>query len=88
MDIVGVNILKLKYIIQRWELTEEGKKVVSQGSHEAVVWGLVSSDGISQQDLMKAAGAVGKVMSNNVKNIGDIVKFRLGSAKLCLQAGY
>jgi len=59
--------------IKRWELTEEGKQVVSQGSHEAVVWNLVSPDGTPQQDLMKAAGSLGKVGFSKAMSAGWIL---------------
>ncbi|KAL1509858.1 hypothetical protein ABEB36_004533 [Hypothenemus hampei] len=49
------------------ELTDEGKFVVNQGSHEAVLYNSVPQDGISQAELMKLPNAkVGfsKAMSN------------------------
>lgn len=36
-----------------WELTDEGKFVLANGSHEAGVFIAVPEDGISQADLMK-----------------------------------
>ena len=36
-----------------WELTEEGRYVVDNGSHEAAVYKAVPAGGISQADLMK-----------------------------------
>lgn len=36
-----------------WELTGEGKEVLVNGSHEAVVYNSVPADGIAQPDLMK-----------------------------------
>lgn len=36
-----------------WELTEEGKFVLANGSHEAGVFNSVPKDGINQADLMK-----------------------------------
>lgn len=36
-----------------WELTDEGKFVLANGSHEAGVFNAVPEDGISQADLMK-----------------------------------
>lgn len=36
-----------------WELTGEGQEVVQNGSHEAIVYFAIPSDGISQPDLMK-----------------------------------
>lgn len=39
-----------------WELTEEGKYVVANGSHEAAVYNAIPADGgISQADLMKVS---------------------------------
>lgn len=36
-----------------WELSDEGKSVLANGSHEAVVFNSIPSDGITQADLMK-----------------------------------
>lgn len=36
-----------------WELTDEGKSVLQNGSHEACIFNAIPSDGISQPDLMK-----------------------------------
>lgn len=36
-----------------WDLTEEGKSVMQNGSHEACVYNAVPADGIAQADLMK-----------------------------------
>lgn len=36
-----------------WELSEEGKLVAKNGSHEAVVFYSVPTEGISQPELMK-----------------------------------
>lgn len=36
-----------------WELSDEGKEVLKNGSHEAVVFNSIPSDGITQADLMK-----------------------------------
>lgn len=36
-----------------WDLTEEGKSVLVNGSHEACVFNAVPADGIPQADLMK-----------------------------------
>lgn len=54
-----------------WELTEEGRQIVKDGSHEARVFGAVPpADGITQPDLAKAVGAttakvgLGKAMAN------------------------
>lgn len=36
-----------------WELTEEGRQVAANGSHEAIVFYGIPEDGILQADLMK-----------------------------------
>lgn len=36
-----------------WELTDEGKDVLANGSHEAIVFNSIPIDGILQADLMK-----------------------------------
>lgn len=38
---------------KRWELTDEGKSVLQNGSHEACVFNSVPDQGIPQADLMK-----------------------------------
>ena len=43
-------------ILDRWEVTEEGRGMVERGSHEAVVWGLIGEAGIPQPELFNAAG--------------------------------
>lgn len=58
--------------VKRWELTSEGKTVSQAGSHEAVVWGLVGGEGRDQQELLKAAGAVGKVGFSKAMSAGWI----------------
>ncbi|XP_053693925.1 phenylalanine--tRNA ligase alpha subunit [Sabethes cyaneus] len=51
-----------------WELTDEGKFILGNGSHEAAVFGAVPNAGISQAELMKSSpnAKVGfsKAMSN------------------------
>ncbi|XP_013410856.1 phenylalanine--tRNA ligase alpha subunit [Lingula anatina] len=39
---------------KKWELTEEGKAVVENGSHEALVFNAVPVEGIAQSDLMQS----------------------------------
>lgn len=58
--------------VKRWELTPEGLQVSERGSHEAVVWGLVGEHGVSQQELLKAAGSVGKVGFSKAMSAGWI----------------
>lgn len=36
-----------------WELTDEGKDVLANGSHEAIVFNSIPDDGIPQADLLK-----------------------------------
>ncbi|XP_060527125.1 phenylalanine--tRNA ligase alpha subunit [Cylas formicarius] len=58
------------------ELTEEGKLVANQGSHEANIFNVVPKEGISQADLMKLPNAkVGfsKAMSNGWVLVDKIV---------------
>lgn len=38
---------------KQWMLTDEGKNVVNHGSHEAMVYNFVPSDGIAQAVIMK-----------------------------------
>lgn len=62
-DLVSADPVSEKSI----ELTEEGKLVASQGSHEASIYNAIPESGISQADLMKLPNAkVGfsKAMSN------------------------
>ena len=39
-------------VSKKWELTEEGKQVAERGSHEALVYNAVPSEGIAQSKLM------------------------------------
>jgi len=57
---------------KRWELTGEGEAVKQNGSHEAVVHGLVPAEGIGQAQLMQAAGPVGKVGFSKAMSAGWI----------------
>ncbi|KAM9784410.1 phenylalanine--tRNA ligase alpha subunit [Syngnathus typhle] len=52
---------------KNWDLTEEGKEIAEQGSHEARVFNSVPLEGLTQSDLMKLSfGKIGfsKAMSN------------------------
>nr|XP_019933124.2 phenylalanine--tRNA ligase alpha subunit [Aedes albopictus] len=64
-----------------WELTEEGKQILANGSHEAVVFNAVPEGGIAQAELMKTSpnAKVGfsKAMSN-----GWILMDKSGGAPL------
>jgi phenylalanyl-tRNA synthetase alpha chain len=65
------NVIKTESnVIQKWQLTEEGENVAKNGSHEAIVYGHIPADGILQPDLMKAAGAVGKVGFSKAMSAG------------------
>ena len=39
-------------VTKRWELTEEGKQVAENGSHEALVYNAIPAEGITQSELM------------------------------------
>jgi len=67
--------------IKRLELTKEGEMVAEKGSHEAVVWGLVG-EGVSQPELMKAAGALGKVGFSKAMSAGWIELDKSGGKPL------
>jgi len=54
------------------DLTDEGKQVLSGGSHEAVVWKNVPAEGIDQKNLMKNVGAMGKVGFSKAMQAGWI----------------
>jgi len=73
LDVITCNMESVK----RWELTKEGEMVAEKGSHEAVVWGLVG-EGIDQPDLMKAAGALGKVGFSKAMSAGWILLDKSG----------
>lgn len=50
----GEHILNVEQATHKtWELTDEGKSVLANGSHEAGVFNAVPADGIAQPDLMK-----------------------------------
>uniref|UniRef100_W5MP87 Phenylalanine--tRNA ligase alpha subunit n=1 Tax=Lepisosteus oculatus TaxID=7918 RepID=W5MP87_LEPOC len=52
---------------KHWELTEEGKEIAGEGSHEARVFAAIPTEGMPQSQLMKLpSGKVGfsKAMSN------------------------
>jgi len=63
--------------VKRWDLSKEGELVAEKGSHEAVVWGLVG-EGIPQPDLLKAAGALGKVGFSKAMSAGWIMLDKSG----------
>ncbi|UYV66994.1 FARSA [Cordylochernes scorpioides] len=48
------NVIKTQQESEKhWHLTDEGKKVAEEGSHEAVVFNGIPSEGIAQKVLMK-----------------------------------
>ncbi|UYV66995.1 FARSA [Cordylochernes scorpioides] len=48
------NVIKTQQESEKhWHLTDEGKKVAEEGSHEAVVFNAIPSEGIAQKVLMK-----------------------------------
>lgn len=65
--------------VKRWELTEEGQTVCERGSHEAVLFGMVEENGTDQQELMKIAGALGKVGFSKAMSSGWITLDKSGA---------
>uniref|UniRef100_A0A8C5CZR3 phenylalanine--tRNA ligase n=2 Tax=Gadus morhua TaxID=8049 RepID=A0A8C5CZR3_GADMO len=62
-EVISADLRSSKH----WELTEEGKEIAEQGSHEARVFGSIPDEGLAQSELMKLSfGKVGfsKAMSN------------------------
>ncbi|XP_072299747.1 phenylalanine--tRNA ligase alpha subunit [Eucyclogobius newberryi] len=62
-DIISAELRSSKH----WELTEEGREIVEQGSHEARVFSSVPLEGLAQSELMKLSfGKIGfsKAMSS------------------------
>lgn len=48
------NVLSTKSVTTTvWELTEEGKMIAENGSHEANLYKSISNEGVKQPDLMK-----------------------------------
>jgi len=77
-DVITASIETVK----RWELSGEGRLVVEKGSHEAVVWSLIPAEGISQPELMKAAGSMGKVGFSKAMSAGWILIDKSGEKSL------
>lgn len=42
----------MQYTVKHWELTDEGKDVAANGSHEARVFNVVPPEGIAQAEIM------------------------------------
>ncbi|XP_042361800.1 LOW QUALITY PROTEIN: phenylalanine--tRNA ligase alpha subunit-like [Plectropomus leopardus] len=62
-DLISAELRSSK----RWELTDEGREIAEQGSHEARVFSSVPLEGLQQSELMKLSfGKIGfsKAMSN------------------------
>lgn len=57
-----------------WDLTEEGKTVLANGSHEAFVFNAVPADGIAQADLMKVSLCLSIVLGSTCVN-DEIILF-------------
>jgi len=80
-DVVNVSMESIK----RWELTEEGREVSENGSHEAIVWSKVPPQGIAQAELMKLAGAVGKVGFSKAMSQGWVMVDKSAGKPLVLK---
>uniref|UniRef100_A0A3Q3ENF3 Phenylalanine--tRNA ligase alpha subunit n=1 Tax=Labrus bergylta TaxID=56723 RepID=A0A3Q3ENF3_9LABR len=62
-DVISAELRSSKH----WELTDEGKEIAEQGSHEARVFSSIPLEGLSQSELMKLSfGKIGfsKAMSS------------------------
>lgn len=57
-----------------WGLTDEGKDVLTKGSHEAVVFNAIPSDGIAQPELMKVRQKLHHLFSRCILNMCRIIK--------------
>jgi len=77
-DLISAQIETVK----RWHLTQEGELVADNGSHEAVVFGFVPEQGISQAQLMKEAGNMGKVGFSKAMSAGWITLDKSGDVPL------
>ncbi|CAG9787021.1 unnamed protein product [Diatraea saccharalis] len=65
----------------RWELTEEGQSVATNGSHEAVLYRNVPDSGITQAELLKS-GPNAKVGFSKAMSSGWILIDKSGGAPL------
>ena len=54
---------------KHWELTEEGKEIVEQGSHEARVFASIPTEGLAQSELM-VSGASTRLLA--VQRLTDL----------------
>ncbi|KRZ67185.1 Phenylalanine--tRNA ligase alpha subunit B [Trichinella papuae] len=69
---------------KQWELTEEGKEIIKNGSHEAVLWQHVPNDGIIMDDLMRTVPNA-KVGFNKAMSLGWIRLDKTGPKPLVLR---
>ncbi|KRZ52805.1 Phenylalanine--tRNA ligase alpha subunit B, partial [Trichinella nativa] len=69
---------------KQWELTEEGKEIIKNGSHEAILWQHVPNDGIIMDDLMRAVPNA-KVGFNKAMSLGWIRLDKTGPKPLVLR---
>jgi len=74
-DVISARIETIK----RWQLTQEGELVAEKGSHEAVVYNLVSEEGTTQAQVMKEAGSMGKVGFSKAMSAGWITLDKSGA---------
>uniref|UniRef100_A0A1B0GP45 phenylalanine--tRNA ligase n=1 Tax=Phlebotomus papatasi TaxID=29031 RepID=A0A1B0GP45_PHLPP len=81
IEATGNVISSLPTSRKTWVLTDEGRSVVEHGSHEAVVYNSVPSDGISQGDLMKSSPNA-KIGFSKAMSHGWIVVDKSGGAAL------
>ncbi|XP_041968241.1 phenylalanine--tRNA ligase alpha subunit [Aricia agestis] len=65
----------------KWELTEEGKLVAEKGSHEAVLYKSIPSEGIAQAEVMKTIPNA-KVGFSKAMSLGWIVIDKSGGTPL------
>ena len=82
LEALGEVIKIESYVIKKWQLTNEGEQIAKNGSHEAVVYNHVPSDGILQPELMKAAGPVGKIGFSKAMSAGWIMIDKSGGKPL------
>ncbi|CDW54783.1 phenylalanyl tRNA synthetase alpha chain [Trichuris trichiura] len=65
------NLIKTEQVVNKhMELTEEGKEVAANGSHEAIIWKNVDSNGTALSKLMKLPNA--KIGFNKAMSAGWI----------------
>ncbi|KRY52038.1 Phenylalanine--tRNA ligase alpha subunit B, partial [Trichinella britovi] len=69
---------------KQWELTEEGKEIIKNGSHEAILWQHVPNDGIIMDDLMRTVPNA-KVGFNKAMSLGWIRLDKTGPKPLVLR---